>query len=273
MTTFTAVDIDRFYERDAIPLWRELARSPDGRDSHMMNFGYWPAGTEDLWTAQHRLISRVLAPLRADPGQFGVDVACGRGGLIAHVLRSTACTMLGVDISASQLHDCVVAVSGAGVQGRARFCIADAAALPVRAGSAGFLTCVESACHFPQKERFVRSCLTSLKPGGRLLMCDITAHRPDELVFSDYVQPVSPERWQAMLTAAGLRIERCESIGEQVFGPLRRFLEASSRSLGPEQRQPARLWRFILQSYERAFRDRNMDYYVFSCQKNVDAQD
>lgn len=265
--TYGAAEINQFYDRDGIPLWRELARSPDGRDSRMMTFGYWQEGTSDLWTAQHKLLALVRNAVDAKPESAGIDVACGRGALLMHFAESLNCSMLGVNISNSQLDDCAQAVREAGLHERVELKLADAMAFRAAPESADFITCTEAACHFAEKGRFLGGCMTCLRPGGRLVLTDITAERTDELIFSDFIRPVSASRWRELLQNAGFVVERLDGVGAQVFEPLFNFFKRRWSGVADERKRTARIWKFILQNYERQSRVGNLDYHLIAAKK------
>ena len=266
-TTYTTAEINQFYERDGIPLWRELARSPDGRDSGMLTFGYWPEGTRDLWTAQHKLLGLVRNAVNAKRESIGIDVACGHGGLLVHFAGSVGCSMLGINISFAQLKECAAGVRASGLEDRVELRLADATALPAAPESADFITCTEAACHFTEKERFLEACVNCLKPDGLLILTDITAERTDELVFSNFIRPISPDRWRELLRSAGFAVERLDSIGAQVFEPLHNFFEQRRGRVADAQTRNARMWKFVLQNYERQFRAGNLDYHLIAGRK------
>ncbi|MFJ8593451.1 class I SAM-dependent methyltransferase [Streptomyces sp. NPDC093598] len=172
---------------------------------------------------QRRLARRSLALLDARPGQLVLDAGCGRGDTTAR-LGDAGCRALGVDIQPSQIHQ---ARRRFGSCSGARFAVADATALPRQAadvpladGSFDRVHCLEAAFHFGREGRrsFLSESFRLLRPGGRLVLVDVTSRTdqpigtldPNGLVrrtwrFDD-VEPY--ERYPLLASAAGFTTRR-----------------------------------------------------------------
>ncbi|MDN0198374.1 class I SAM-dependent methyltransferase [Streptomyces sp. S.PNR 29] len=170
---------------------------------------------------QRRLARRSLALLDARPGQLVLDAGCGRGDTTAR-LGAAGCRALGVDIQPAQI-DRARRRFGDG----ARFAVADATALPRQAAGIGLtdgsfdrVHCLEAAFHFGHEGRraFLDESFRLLRPGGRLVLVDVTARTdqpigtldPNGLVRAtwrfDDIEPY--ERYPLMAAAAGFTTHR-----------------------------------------------------------------
>ncbi|MFF6881158.1 class I SAM-dependent methyltransferase [Streptomyces sp. NPDC012474] len=167
---------------------------------------------------QRRLARRSLGLLNARPGQLVLDAGCGRGDTTAR-LGAAGCRALGVDIQPPQIDR---ARRRFGSRSGARFAVADAKALPRQAAdiplqddSFDRVHCLEAAFHFGHEGRasFLGESFRLLRPGGRLVLVDVTSHMdqpmetldPNGLVrrtwrFDD-IEPC--ERYPLMASAAG----------------------------------------------------------------------
>jgi SAM-dependent methyltransferase len=172
---------------------------------------------------QRRLVRRSLALLDARPGQLVLDAGCGRGDTTAR-LGAAGCRALGVDIQPAQIDQARRRFGGlSGV----RFAVADATALPRRAaempltdGSFDRVHCLEAAFHFGHEGRrsFLNESFRLLRPGGRLVLVDVTSRTdqpigtldPNGLVRGtwrfDDIEPC--ERYPLMASAAGYTTRR-----------------------------------------------------------------
>ncbi|MGW0608952.1 class I SAM-dependent methyltransferase [Streptomyces sp. NPDC002788] len=218
-------DIASAYNDDSV-LFRVLRHL--GWDS-LANIGYFTPSTLPFAALtgpvpfQRRLARRSLALLDARPGQLVLDAGCGRGDTTAR-LGAAGCRALGVDIQPAQIDQ---ARRRFGDRSGVRFAVADATALPRRAaetrltdGSFDRVHCLEAAFHFGHEGRrsFLGESFRLLRPGGRLVLVDVTsrtdqpiaAFDPNGLVRAtwrfDDIEPC--ERYPLMASAAGFTTHR-----------------------------------------------------------------
>ncbi|OUD02160.1 SAM-dependent methyltransferase [Streptomyces swartbergensis] len=218
-------DLARAYSDDSV-LFRVLRHL--GWDS-LANIGYFTPSTLPLAALtgpvpfQRRLVRRSLALLDARPGQLVLDAGCGRGDTTAR-LGAAGCRALGVDIQPAQIDQARRRFGG---RPGVRFAVADATALPRQADGipltdASFdrVHCLEAAFHFGHEGRrsFLSESFRLLRPGGRLVLVDVTSRTdqpigtldPNGLVrrtwrFDD-IEPC--ERYPLMASAAGFTTRR-----------------------------------------------------------------
>lgn len=218
-------DIASAYNDDSV-LFRVLRHL--GWDS-LANIGYFTLPTLPVVALagpvpfQRRLARRSLALLDARPGQLVLDAGCGRGDTTAR-LGAAGCRALGVDIQPAQIDRAHRRFGGCS---RARFAVADATALPHRAaeipltdGSFDRVHCLEAAFHFGHEGRrsFLSESFRLLRPGGRLVLVDVTSRAgqpigtldPGGLVRGawhfDDIEPY--ERYPLLASAAGFTTRR-----------------------------------------------------------------
>ncbi|MER5573991.1 SAM-dependent methyltransferase [Streptomyces massasporeus] len=216
-------DLASAYNDDSV-LFRVLRHL--GWDS-LVDIGYFTLPTLPLVVLtgpvpfQRRLARRSLALLNARPGQLVLDAGCGRGDTTAR-LGAAGCRALGVDIQPAQIDQARRRFGDS-----ARFAVADATALPRRAaeiplteGSFDRVHCLEAAFHFGHEGRrsFLSESFRLLRPGGRLVLVDVTS-RTDQPIGSldpnglvrgtwrfDDIEPYG--RYPLMASAAGFTTRR-----------------------------------------------------------------
>lgn len=150
---------------DSVMYWPPLLEYYGGSD--FVNFGYWGDATRDARQASENLMERLLALIPNKRGLI-LDVACGKGATTRHLQRHYAPgAITGINISDRQLETCRRNAPGS------RFLKMDATALQLPDASFDAAICVEAAFHFNTRERFLREALRVLKPGGRLVLCDL----------------------------------------------------------------------------------------------------
>jgi SAM-dependent methyltransferase len=124
----------------------------------------------------------VLPTLRHEGASFGVDLCTGTGfvpGILLSALPSV--TVLCVDLSARAVEQAEVALRD--YAGRAKFHAGDVCDLPLRDGSADWLSMNAALHHIPQPDRVYREIDRVLRPGGRFCL----GHEPNAAFFNSAV--------------------------------------------------------------------------------------
>jgi SAM-dependent methyltransferase len=175
-------DISSAYNDDSV-LFRVLRHL--GWEN-LANIGYFTLPTMPVAVLagpapfQRRLARRSLALLQTRPGQLVLDAGCGRGDTTVQ-LAAAGCRAVGVDIQPAQIDH---ARRRFGRCTGALFAVADATALPRQAagapladGSFDRVHCLEAAFHFGHEGRrsFLHESFRLLRPGGRLVLVDVTS--------------------------------------------------------------------------------------------------
>ncbi|MGB5201172.1 MAG: class I SAM-dependent methyltransferase [Sedimenticolaceae bacterium] len=214
--------------------------SPTERGLYL-NLGYW----RDAATIDEA--SDALAMLVAESGRMGAQdrvLDCGFGFgdqdiLWAQTLQPKQ--IIGLNITESQVSIAQRRIAEAGLQDQVDLRHGSATEMPIAANSMDLVVALESAFHFRTRERFFREAWRVLRPGGRLVTADIVPMPPVRQRSARLKQQIS---WglvaskfaipnQNIYTLPGYRslLERCgfeaitvESIRDQVYAPLHRYL-------------------------------------------------
>jgi SAM-dependent methyltransferase len=161
-------------------------------------------------------LTRELArALGVGPGQLVVDIASGPGTSALLLAGSTGCDVVGLDLAVGSAAAAAARAREAGQGGAVRFLCADAEALPLAGASVSGVLCECAFCLFPDKARAAKEIARVLRPGGRLVLSDVTAEPallPGELHTLDaHVACVADARpldeTAALLGTAGLTVE------------------------------------------------------------------
>lgn len=180
-------------------MYRELAVDAyEGSD--FQNLGYWTATTQSLPAACEALVELLLGMLPTRKGSI-LDVACGKGASTRHLQQYYPSDRItAVNLSVKQL------LTGRSNAPGCRFLAMDAASLSFADESFDNILCVEAACHFITREKFLRECHRILKPGGRLVFSD--------LLLSYWMERWAPGRRGANFVAGPVGYSRlCRTVG------------------------------------------------------------
>lgn len=193
-----------------------------------------------------------------------LEIGCGWGGFAIEVVRRTGCRVTGITISQAQLQLAQERVKAAGLTDRIELRLMDYRHLEGQYDRIVSIEMLEAVGH-EYFEIFFRKCAEGLKPGGRLVLQVITI--PDERYESyrrnpDWIQKhifpggLLPSRaiLAAAMQAAGLRVERADSIGRHYSATLRAWRERFNAGAGDLSRM----------GFDTAFQ-RKWNYYFAYC--------
>jgi ubiquinone/menaquinone biosynthesis C-methylase UbiE len=123
-----------------------------------------PTGPED----QLRMELRVAASAGIDATSIVLDVGCGVGGPACHLAAMTGARIHGLTPNTEQLERARRLAIKRGVQGQVTFHLGAADRLPFDDDAVDVVLFFESACHFPDRQRFFDEAYRVLRAGGRL---------------------------------------------------------------------------------------------------------
>src|SRR5438876_1175739 len=116
-----------------------------------------------------RRLQRLIAFIRARPGERALDVACGPGIVMA-ALQQAGLLVVGIDLTLAMLRQ---AASRGG-----RFVQGDSGRMPFRESRFDVVVCRNSLHHVTDPSAAIREMARVLRPGGRLVVEDMRA--PDD---------------------------------------------------------------------------------------------
>jgi malonyl-CoA O-methyltransferase len=136
-----------------------------------------PGDAHALWASSYdenpnpvlALEERTLEPLLPSlKGCDVLDVACGTGRWLMHLVRGGASTAAGLDISPAMLRQSARKPGLAG-----QLIEADALAMPIRTGFADFVICSFGLSYIPDVSLFAKELSRVVKNGGLVVLSDL----------------------------------------------------------------------------------------------------
>ncbi|MEV7046518.1 methyltransferase domain-containing protein [Amycolatopsis sp. NPDC051061] len=182
-----------------------------------LHIGYWEDPESDLPRAEAvvRFTDQHVDRLGVGPGARVLDLGCGVGGPALRAVERTGAHLTGVSISAGQVAHANRLVADAGLAGLAEFRHGNAMALPFDDESFDAVMAIESLIHMPDREQVLSEVRRVLKPGGRLVLTELSERAPRPAVRHPAVEEfcrvsmltlADPDAYVPMLHRAGLRL-------------------------------------------------------------------
>ena len=178
-----------------------------------------------------------LNSLHLHPGHHVLDVACGSGGPLLYLARTSGCRVTGIDSNENGIAAARQASASAGLSDRARFQVGDANhTLPFPSAFFNAILCIDAINHLKDRLAVLCDWHRLLKPGGRLLYTDpiiVTGPLSNEEILKrssiDFFLFVPPGYNECLIEAAGFRLVHTRDVTENTSHVSRRWLEARQR--------------------------------------------
>lgn len=237
-----------FHGLDATGIYDLLSiNSPTERGLYL-NLGYWRAA-KDLDQASVALAMLVGEQAGMRPGDTVLDCGFGFGDqdiLWAQTLEPER--IIGLNITGSQVRVARRRVADLGLEKRIDLRHGSATEMPLESNSVDQVVALECAFHFRTRERFFREAWRVLRPGGRIVTADVIP-MPSLGSFSGRAKQrlswglvagkfaIPPENaytrptYHSKLAIAGFDAIRVESMRDQVYAPLHRYLADHPQTL------------------------------------------
>ncbi len=147
-----------------------------------LHYGYFDRGDESLEEATERLTRRMAELAEPAPDHLVLDVGCGTGQPARCLAEWFGCRVTGISPSQVCIDRARKTSVGSPLESLVHFEIGDAMAMPYADASYDRVWVMESSHLMPDKSRLMGESARLLKPGGRLVLCDVMLKKKMELM-------------------------------------------------------------------------------------------
>jgi 27-O-demethylrifamycin SV methyltransferase len=142
-----------------------------------LHYGVFERGDEPLDAATQALTDRMTAAARFEPGQRVLDVGCGTGEPARHLVATQGVQVLGISTSQVGVEIANRRAGDEGIAGAATFEVRDGTDNGLPDASFDRAWVLESSHLMPDRGALLAECARVLRPGGRVVLCDIIRRR------------------------------------------------------------------------------------------------
>ncbi len=155
----------------------------------MLHFSYFKHPDDDLFQGQINLTEHCISRLPELKGKNILEIGCGNGFQSLYILdKFKPGSVTGIDINEYSINIAKARVVEGNIQ-NATFHVDNAQELTkVESESMDMVINIESAFHYPDKDKFLSEIHRVLKPGGLFLIADILNKKDDA--------NLSPKKWR-----------------------------------------------------------------------------
>ncbi len=151
-----------------------------------LHYGYFHSGTESLVEATNELTNQMLNLAELRSGLHVLDVGCGTGKAGCRMAGEYAARVTGISPSNACVESAQLLAAGSGQQELAIFCHGDGTSMSFDDNSFDRVWLMESSHLMQDKKALISECARVVRPGGRVVLCDIIVKR--KLALEEVIQ-------------------------------------------------------------------------------------
>jgi 27-O-demethylrifamycin SV methyltransferase len=142
-----------------------------------LHYGVWDSPDESLTQAQKNLTRRMVDGAQLSPGQRVLDVGCGTGSPACDLAEKYGVQVVGITTSAVGVEAARARAEERGLGDLVSFELRDGTDNGFPDGSFDRVWVLESSHLMAEREQLISECARVLRPGGRVVLCDLLRHR------------------------------------------------------------------------------------------------
>ncbi len=247
-------------------------------DKLYLNLGYWKDSPEGMDLAGDYLCDLLAKTADIKSSDVILDVGYGFGDQDIFLSKKYNPKMIyGINITPHQVRIAQKRVEEAGVSKKLRLEEGNATSLRYEDNTFDLVFALEAAFHFQTREKFFKEAYRVLKPGGKIVLTDITAFAKKLRLKNKILQRFGQSFWQIpdenlytndiydeKMKAIGFKDVTLKSIWHEVYPP---YVQFAKREIANKSKFPKMNWVFrkllaMSFNYRRKISHDLMDYVL-----------
>lgn len=202
-----------------------------------LHYGYFETGHETLVAATDALTNQMLALANLQPGLQVLDIGCGTGKAACRIAKEFDCKVIGISPSKVCVDNAAAKAAELALESQVQFRIGDGTRPEFADSSYDCAWVMESSHLMPDKAALIRECSRILKPGGRLVLCDVMldhklmleeviTHRDEFLLLKDVfgrARMETLEFYEQQCAGSNLKLEYSKNISAETLPTFARW--------------------------------------------------
>jgi len=237
---------------------------------YMLHYPMYKKEEESLFTSQENLTEHCIHKVLPLSDKEVLEIGCGNGVQALYIYEHyRPKAVIGVDLNEDNIRIAKEEKRRRGVIEAVTYFVGDAQDLaPIQDNSIDVVINIESAFHYPDKERFIHELYRVLKPGGKFVIADILLGGKFKIRNNLYRKKMKFHHWSLAyymnaFSKTGLSLIEAEDITSQVakgFTTSIRWFKRHPESL---KKITVRIWAYIMLVLNRWLLNHMRKYYVF----------
>jgi ubiquinone/menaquinone biosynthesis C-methylase UbiE len=248
----------------------KILKKVNNNKYNYMNFGYWDKENMDLDNANENLCKKIIKKIKLKKNEKKkiLDIGCGYGDQDIFWVNNNNCNLTAIDISKKQID---FAKNKAKNKKNLKFKLGDATELQFDDEIFDNIICLESAFHYPNRNKFFNESYRVLKKDSTMILADICLKNENfgllnSLLISvlinvfniPYENFISSKLYKKQLKKAGYKVKKI-NITKFTFKPYFKYF-VTNNNLGY-------LDNYIFLLLKKIFIVNPFQYYIFICEK------
>lgn len=242
---------------------------------YMLHYPLYKNDGNDLFQCQKNLTDYCLGLLPCLTEKNILEVGCGNGIQAMYIYEKYApASIIGIDLNEDNINIANMEKEKQNSQ-NIEFLISDAQELsPIKSNSMDVVINIESACHYPEKGKFLREIYRVLKPGGRFVIADILTKKypgnrknfwEKKMKFYHW----SLDRYKLSIPKSGLNVETCKDITQDVLKGFKVCSSWIKNCRNIHLKSYMRIWGKIMLALNAYLLKKRRTYHIFAGMKPI----
>ena len=241
---------------------------------YMLHYPFFKEEEDDFLQCQKNMTDYCVKKVENLEGKKVLEIGCGNGIQAIYIMRKyKPAEIVGIDLNYDNIRIAKEELLKHGIK-NIKFLIGDAQKLAeIDDDSIDIVLNIESAFHYPEKDKFIKQIYRVLKPGGEFVIADIIQKQEGKRKNGFWKRRmhfhhISESDYRKLIEEANLKLKLVEDVTDHVIESFYRCIEWFKRSKIIES-VFTRIWATIMLRLNAHLLKKKQSYFIFTGTKPV----